>query len=110
MSIFDLFKTSDINDGVRKMRETEDSVLLDVRTREEYAQGHIPGSINIPLNEIDTVKYKITDKTAPVFVHCLSGARSSRAVSYMKQAGYTNVTDIGGIHRYRGETEKGAAV
>lgn len=72
MSIFDLFKTSDINDGVRKMRETEDSVLLDVRTREEYAQGHIPGSINIPLNEIDTVKYKSLIKPHPY--SCIASA------------------------------------
>ncbi len=49
MSIFDFFTGSDINEGVKQFREHKNAVLLDVRSKEEYAAGHIPGSINIPL-------------------------------------------------------------
>lgn len=108
MGFFDLFKSIDINDGLRKMQSTDGAVLLDVRTREEYVEAHIPGSLNIPLDELQTVKNKIPDNSTPLFVHCLSGGRSRQAVHFLKHLGYMDVTDIGGIHNYRGKTEKGA--
>ena len=49
MSILDIFKSADINEGVKEFRADKSAVLLDVRSKEEYASGHIPGSINIPL-------------------------------------------------------------
>lgn len=49
MKLHDLFRRGDINEGVRKFRQTKPSVLLDVRTPDEYSGGHIPGSKNIPL-------------------------------------------------------------
>ena len=48
MSIFNRFARKDINEGVRQFRESGDAVLLDVRTREEYASGHIEDSRNVP--------------------------------------------------------------
>ena len=63
MSIFNIFARKDINEGVRSFRENKDAVLLDVRTREEYASGHIEGSRNLPLDEIDMVDSVIKDKT-----------------------------------------------
>lgn len=53
MDLFSLFKKTDINEGVRLFLDTRPAVLLDVRTKEEYAQGHIKRSINIPLQEIE---------------------------------------------------------
>ena len=73
MGIFDFLKGSDINTEVKTFRETNGAILLDVRTQEEYSQGRIPGSINIPLQEITSVEKEIPDKDAPVFVHCYSG-------------------------------------
>jgi len=103
MSIFNIFARKDINEGVRQFRESGDAVLLDVRTREEYASGHIEGSCNLPLDEIETVDSVIKDKNTPLYVHCLSGGRSARAAVYLKGRGYQNVHDIGGIGSYRGK-------
>ena len=103
MNIFNIFARKDINEGVRSFRESKNAVLLDVRTREEYASGHIEGSRNLPLDEIDRVDSVIKDKAAPLYVHCLSGGRSARAVAYLKGMGYREVYDIGGIGSYRGK-------
>ncbi len=106
MGLFDAFRTPDINSGVEKFRSTENAALIDVRTAEEYAQGHVPGSINIPLSEIESIGEYVSDLSAPLFVYCLSGARSGRAVSYLQSEGYSNVTNIGGIGSYGGEVER----
>ena len=105
MGFFDLFKGPDIGQGVEEWKRTPGAVLLDVRTPGEYRQGHIPGSVNIPLDSIRQAEVRIPDKATPLFVHCLSGARSSSAVRMLRQLGYTEVKNIGGISRYRGETE-----
>ena len=103
MGFFGLFQTKDINSGVRSFLSTEGAVLLDVRTQEEYSDGHIAGSKNIPLQSIEQVESVIKDKGTPIFVHCRSGARSAQATSILKKMGYTNVSDIGGIMSYRGK-------
>ena len=103
MSFMNLFKRPDINKGVEEWRNTTNAVLLDVRTVDEYRQGHIDGSLNIPLQNIQAVKNNIPDLDKPIYVHCLSGARSAQATSVLKSMGYTNVTDIGGINSYRGK-------
>ena len=103
MSIFNIFARKDINEGVRNFRESKNAILLDVRTREEYASGHIEDSRNLPLDEIDKVDSVIKDKNAALYVHCLSGGRSARAVAYLKTKGYQEVHDIGGIMSYKGK-------
>lgn len=103
MNIFNRFAHKDINEGVQSFLESKNAVLLDVRTREEYASGHIEGSQNLPLNEIDRVDSVVKDKSTPLYVHCLSGGRSARAAAYLKGKGYREVYDIGGIGSYRGK-------
>ena len=103
MSMFNIFARKDINEGVRNFRESKNAILLDVRTRKEYASGHIEGSRNLPLDEIDRVDSIIKDKNAPLYVHCLSGGRSARAAAYLRGRGYREVHDIGGIGSYRGK-------
>ena len=49
---------------------------------------------------------EIPDLDTPVYVYCLSGARSSRAVASLQNMGYTNVKNIGGINKYKGQIEK----
>ena len=106
MSFFDFLKGPDINQGVKEYRDTDGAVLLDVRTSGEYAEGHIPGSKNLPLQSIDKVERMIENKATPIFVHCLSGARSRQAAAVLQQMGYTNVKNIGGIASYTGKVEK----
>ena len=85
MSFFDFLKGPDINQGVKEYSTTDGAVLLDVRTPDEYRQGHIPGSKNVPLQSIDKVAGMIDNKATPIFVHCLSGARSRQAAAVLQQ-------------------------
>ncbi len=81
-------------------------VLLDVRTAAKYHAGHIDGSVNIPLDRISSVENTVKDKSTPLYVHCFSGGRSGQTVSYLKQIGYTNKKNIGGISSCRGKVVK----
>ena len=55
MGFFDLFKQSNINQGIEEYKRTDDAVLLDVRTPQEYQEGHIPESKNVPLQQLDNI-------------------------------------------------------
>lgn len=69
--------------------------IIDVRTRQEYAGGHIKGSVNIPLNELNANLKKIK-KDKPVITCCASGMRSSSAKGILKSNGYSEVHNGGG--------------
>lgn len=98
-----LFLREDINAGVAACRNTPGAVLLDVREADEFAAGHIPGAVNLPLPRIGQISL---DKNTPLFAYCLRGTRSRRAVGELRRMGYTNAKSIGGITSYRGETER----
>lgn len=106
MGLFNLFHNADINVGVAECKTTDGAVLLDVRTSEEYRDGHIDGSINLPLDRISFIEDTVKDKSTPLYVYCLSGGRSGQAVACLKRMGYTNATNIGGISSYRGKVVK----
>jgi len=106
MGIFDMFKPADINEGIKECKATEGGVLLDVRSHEEYREGHVPGSRNVPLPSIGKIASSVADKNTPLFVYCHSGARSRQAVSALKSMGYENVKNIGGIATYTGKVGK----
>lgn len=76
--------------------------LVDVRTKEEFRDGHIKGSVNVPL---DTIPSKFAglfpNKDQKIFIVCYSGARASDATSYLAKIGYTNVSNIGGVASWR---------
>jgi rhodanese-related sulfurtransferase len=107
MAFLDFFKSVDINNEVNRCRTTKGSVLLDVRTEEEYRSGHISGSRNIPVEKIDNAVNLLHDKSAPLFVYCQSGARSRKAVSKLRKMGYTEVYNIGGIDSFQGQLQRG---
>ncbi len=71
-------------------------LLIDVRTPEEFASGHIQGAINIP---VDALAGRLSEVPAsqPVVVYCRSGNRSATASQILAQAGYSRVYDLGGI-------------
>ena len=106
MRFSDFLKGPDINQGVKEYSTTDGAVLLDVRTPDEYRQGYIPGSKNVPLQSISKVAGMIDNKSTPIFVYCLGGVRSRQAAAILQQMGYTNVKDIGGIAAYSGKMER----
>ena len=74
------------------------ALLIDVRTAEEFAQGHIDGALNIPYQEIDKLMSAIgTDKTRPVVVYCRSGNRSGKSKVVLETKGYTNIFNATGL-------------
>ena len=106
MSLFSFLRPPDINQGVLACRSVPGAVLLDVRTPQEYGEGHIPGSKNVPLQAIDKVVNVVQNKDTALYVYCLSGGRSSQATGILKRMGYTNVNNIGGIAAYDGKVER----
>ena len=105
MGIFDFFRQPDINLGVQEYKKAANAVLLDVRTPQEYREGHIPGSQNVPLQQLDNIEEVAENKETALYVYCHSGARSRQAVSFLMHMGYTNVHNIGGIAAYHGKVE-----
>lgn len=106
MGFFDFLKGPDITQGISEYAATPGAVLLDVRTPQEYREGHIPGSRNVPLQSIDKVTGFADGQDTPIFVYCYSGARSGQAVSVLRRMGYTSVKNIGGIAAYSGKVER----
>lgn len=96
------FRYTDVNHGVTDFRNTPGAILLDVRSFQEYRQGHIPGSQNLPLQFLDEVDTLAEEKDIPLFVCCRSGSRSFQATAQLQDMGYTNVINIGGIAAYNG--------
>lgn len=106
MGLFDFLAAPDINQGINEYKAAKGAILLDVRTQQEYKEGHIPESKNLPLQTIDKVVNIVENKDTPLFVYCYSGARSRQAVSALKQMGYKNVKNIGGISAYKGKVAR----
>ena len=81
-------------------------IILDVRTQEEYDQGHIPGATQISHEEIAEKAEKVlTDKNQLILVYCRSGRRSKIAAEALAELGYTNIKEFGGIIDWPYETE-----
>lgn len=100
-------KKKDINAGIEEYKSTKGALLLDVREVNEYKNGHVPGALNVPLSTLGTrIAKAVPEKDRPLFVYCLSGARSGNAEGILKSMGYTRVENIGGINAYKGNIEK----
>lgn len=96
-----------MNDIEKIMNENENYIILDVRTIEEYNDGHIPGAICIPNETIDeNVVSKLPDKEQLILIYCRSGNRSKQATKKLKDLGYLNLIEFGGIIDWPGEIEK----
>jgi rhodanese-related sulfurtransferase len=84
------------------------ALLLDVRSAEAYAARHIPGAVNIPARELDARIDELAiraggDKDKPVVVYCADGVLATAAKEVLLRAGYTRVTNLGGIDAWRAE-------
>lgn len=82
-------------------------IILDVRTQKEYDEGHVPGAICIPDEDIgDTEPEILSDKEQLILVYCRSGNRSKKAAQKLAGLGYENVVEFGGIINWEYETVK----
>ena len=89
------------------MDSEEGYIILDVRTQEEYDQGHIPGAVVISHEEIaEKAEEVLTDKDQLLLVYCRSGRRSKIAAEALAKLGYTNIKEFGGIIDWPYEVEK----
>ena len=86
------------------MSEQTDYLILDVRTPEEFAAGHIPGAINIPNEAIGTDPVaELPRMDQLILVYCRSGNRSKQAAVKLVDLGYTNIVEFGGVNTWPGE-------
>ena len=81
------------------------ALILDVRTPQEYAGGHGPGAVNLPLSEMTAAREIIGADDRPVIVYCQSGARSARAAAVLRAGGWEKVYDLVSIGCWDGELE-----
>ena len=90
----------------RQMMETQtDYIILDVRTVEEYDEGHIEGAVCVPNEEITGADIpELPDKDQLIFVYCRSGRRSKEAAKKLADMGYRDIVEFGGIIEWMGET------
>ena len=92
----------------KEMIDTQEVIILDVRTQEEFKEKHIEGALLIPDYELANVaKSKLPDKNKKILVYCRSGNRSKSAARLLIDMGYTNVYDFGGIINWPYETVQG---
>ncbi len=83
--------------GLVKAKLEAGATVIDVRTPEEYRDGAYPGARNIPISSLGQHLAEIP-RDKPVVLYCASGARSSAAARAMKQAGFPDVINAGGLH------------
>ena len=93
--------------AVKMIKDEKNYIILDVRRPDEYAEGHIPGAINVPNEEIGTAEIaKLPNKSQLILVYCRSGRRSKEAAAKLVNLGYTNIVEFGGILDWHGNIEK----
>ena len=102
MSFFEPISGADFGHKLDLARAVEGARIIDVRSAVEYAEGHIPGAVNIALNQIPLLD---APKDAPIYLYCRSGARSARGCKALEKLGFTNVSNLGGILDYKGPVE-----
>ncbi len=104
------YKQISQEEAVEMMAKDDGHVIVDVRRMDEYIEGHIPGAICIPNENIDQEKpEKLPDTDQIILVYCRSGNRSKQAAEKLAAMGYRNVYEFGGIITWTGETVTGVA-
>ena len=95
------------SDEAKNIMSTQKAIVVDVRSLEEYNEGHIPNAISVPLETIENeAEAKLKNKDDLILVYCRSGRRSREAALRLIEKGYTNVIDFGGIQDWNGEVVK----
>lgn len=101
------YRQISIDEAAKLMKGEKNYIILDVRRPDEYAEGHIPGAINLPNEEIGSSDIrKLPDKSQLILVYCRSGKRSKEASEKLVRLGYSNIVEFGGILDWKGEIER----
>ena len=89
------------------MQKERDYLILDVRSPEEFAEGHIPHAINIPMEQFgEDPPKELPDRNQTIFVYCVKGIRSMNVANRLAHMGYKNIVEMGGIQDWHGEIVK----
>ena len=101
------YQSVSMEEGLKIMSESSDYILLDVRSLDEFASGHIPGAVLFPHDNISkqTCETILPNKEQRIFVYCRSGRRSKIAAQKLIDLKYTNIIEICGINDYNGEQQ-----
>lgn len=93
--------------AIKMMARDDGHIIVDVRRKDEYDEGHIPGAVLIPNESINTEKpAELPDLDQVILVYCRTGRRSKEAAQKLFDMGYTNVYEFGGITDWTGEVVK----
>ncbi len=87
-------------------RGVRPAVVIDVRTPEEFAAGHVDGAINLPYDQISAASVGKLDKKADVLLYCRSGRRSAIARDTLQKLGFAKVHDAGGLQSVQAELKR----
>ena len=100
-------KVVDMQSAKAALDRNKDIVLLDVRTQEEYREGHIKGALNMPLQNLrQQIGLEVPDKGQDIYLYCRSGMRVLTAGEILLNLGYTHVYNMGGIIDWPYEIER----
>ena len=97
-----------MDEAIAMMEAEKDYLIVDVRSYEEFAQGHIPGALNVPNESIGTEPpLLLPDKEQLIMIYCRSGNRSKQASQKLVDMGYSNIVEFGGIIDWPGDIVTG---
>lgn len=96
----EMITTNEVKKIIDNYEEYSDTVIVDVRTLDEYESGHLKGAVNVPVSEIKNIDIS---KDKKIVVYCRSGSRSNTAAKELIKLGYEKVYDMGGINDWKFE-------
>ena len=100
IALFALKRMSFVPEEMVRKHLQEGALVIDVRSPEEFHSEHLPGALNIPLNELrERLPREVTDKNRVLLLHCQSGMRSRNGQRQLQRLGYTNVFNLGSLTR-----------
>ena len=101
------YRQISMGEAVKMMKDEKNYIILDVRRPDEFAEGHLPGAVNVANEDIlDVEPAELPDKNQTIYVYCRSGNRSRQAAAKLAKMGYTNIIEFGGIIDWNGDVEK----
>ena len=96
---------SDVSTREARRLVSQHALLLDVRSRAEYAELHAAGALNVPVEELRRRTAELGGRARPIVVYCHTGVRSGVAVYLLRKAGFTAVYNLGSLGRWFREAE-----